>query len=357
MIKKIVKTGLIIFFLILCLPQKKSLNFSFRKTGQIVNIEPKNKAYFTDETKYLKTFYLLGKGFPYYQAHYQAMKQMAGEEAEVWTKDAWGWRLPTVFYFWKFFTNQGEGIFNLFLFMSFLTFINAFLIAKKFVSPKLALLASFILIPYFFNALKSTSFLFITWWALFFFILGLTCFFYQKLAWSTLFFTLSIITREHFIIPFIFMFLISYFFKKKKYPFLIPIIIFFLVAKFHSFQVEKIVNLSHSLGLQQRLGGFSKKLLLATLSFSTNLYFSIDWRPALIWLSFALVGLISLTLKSKDKYLPLIALASFSPLIIILPFMCNSTWQDYWGVFYVPTGAIFSLTIFRLFKEKVNEKK
>lgn len=351
MIKKIAKLFLVCLFLGFSFFKTNQLIPQIKNTYQRVKGEPKDKTYFTDEMKYLKNYYLMKKGAGYYQSHYQASKNLGGEKDRIWKRDFWGWRLPFVFYFWKLFTKSGGGILNLFILLSSLSLTSSYFIAKKFIRTKLAPLAPLMLFPYFLNAIKSTSFLFITWWGLFFFIFGLLFFYYHQLALATLFFTFAVISREHFIIPLIFMLFFSIIYKKQKLVFLIPIISFFLMIFVHAYNVSSLISLETSLGISKRFASINKNLLLATLAFSTNSYLLVNLRPSLIWLIFSLMGLGYLFYLSKSKYFSLISLSSFLPLFLSLTFIGKSVWQDYWGAMYVPLMAIFSLTIFKILND------
>lgn len=260
MIKKLAKFLLILLFLGFGLFKTNNFLFKIKDVRQSIKKEPADKSYIADELDYLKTFYLLKKGSGYYQARYEAQKNIAGKEEErVWTKDIWGWRLPFVFYFWKLFAKNGLGIFNLFIILSACFFLSSYLIVKKFVKNNFALLSTVILLPYFLNAIKSTSFLFIAWWGMFFFAFGLMFFYYNHLFLSSFFFILAVISREHFIIPLASMFVLSVIFKKSKLVFLIPIIAFFLMILLHVHNVSSFVPLKTPLGISQRFTFLNKK--------------------------------------------------------------------------------------------------
>lgn len=348
-----------IVFLLICL----FLALGFFKTDQLitqannivdlVNQEPVNKTYISDELDHLKTFYLMKTGLGYYQARYLSQKNTAGDEAErIWKKDLWGWRLPLVFYFWKIIANNGAGIFLGFIILSITSLICSYFIALKFVNRRLAILVPVILFPYFINAIRTTSFLFIEWWALFFFIFGLSFFYYQRFNIATVFFSMAVLSREHYIIPFILMLLLSIYYKKTKKQFIIPIILFVLMLVIHFHQVSSLVTLGKSSTDFRRLSIGGKNLILATLAFSTNSYILVDYRPVLIWLILALIGIGLLHIQSKKNYYLHIALASFFPLFLCFNFMGNSIWEAYWGILYAPITGIFSITIFKALNVK-----
>jgi hypothetical protein len=350
MIKKIIKFFIAALFLTFCLfktNQIREIVGIFQSLKKEINLT----THTNDERTYLKIFYLMKKGLNYYQANYLAFQANLETEATVWTKDVWGWRLPFVFYFWKTLAKNGGEIMLLFCLFSLIFLFCAYLLAKKFVPKKLALFAPGILFPYFLNALISGSFLFISWWALFFFTFGLTFFFYRRHRWATIFFTLAVISRELFLIPLGSMFLIALIYKKNKSVFSLPLIIFLFVIAFHYHQVSQFVSLENPWGIQKRFMLFNKGLLLSSLAFSTNNYLFVSLRPSLIWIIFSLLGLGYLVFKTNRQNNALIALSSFLPFFLSLPFIGQTVWQDYWGIIYVPLAGIFSLSVFTLFKQ------
>jgi len=358
MIKKIIKLFLILLFLGLSILNPKEILPSIKKIYQDVKNEPQNKSYISDEKTYLKIFYLMEKNWPYYEANYYAFKNNVGlEGGKVWYKDVWGWRWPFVFHFWRVFCKNGGQIMILFIIFSLFSLFNSYSIAKKFISSNLAFLAPLMLFPYFLNAIRSTSFLFISWWGFFFFLAGLRFFYYNRSSLSTIFFTFAIISKEHFIIPILTMFVLALILKKNKAVFLIPLIFFLGFFFFHIQQVSAIVALKKPLGISQRTSIFNKELLLSSLSFSTNSYLLVSLRPALIWIILSFIGLFHLLLEKKEKYPVLIGIASFFPIFASIPFIGQSVWQDYWGIMYVPLTAIFSLSILSLFKKTSPNKR
>lgn len=351
MLKNVIRLLLLILFLGFSFFNTKGLLTDIRNTSNIVSVEPKNKSFFTDEMEFLKKYYLMKNGVGYYQASLEAEKNNAAEEGvdKTWKQDFWGHRLPFIFYFWKLFTKNGAGIIDLFIIMSFLLLLSSYLITKKFVNRNLALLSPLILVPYLLNALRSTSFLFVEWWAMFFFVYGLASFYYRRFYLATLFFSLTVLTREHFIIPLSVMLIISILFNKpKKSVFSIPLLVFFIQIIIHAKIICSLININNSIGIIERLSFINKNKVLTTLAFSTNSYLLVDIRPSLIWLSCSLLGLSYLLIKAKNNYYTLIALATFLPLFISFFFMGNSIWEDYWGAMYVPVTAIFSPLIFRI---------
>jgi len=118
----------------------------------------------------------------------------------------------------------------------------------------------------------------------------------------------------------------------------------------HHYKVTSLVSLENPAGLKTRLPVFNKQVLLSTISFSTNSYLFLNFRPSLLWIIFALLGLLILVKHKKNKYPVLIALFSFLPTLLIIGFIGQTPNQDYWGPIYIPLTAMFSTTILNIFK-------
>src|SRR3989338_7945708 len=74
--------------------------------------EPRLGTYRSDEMIFLKTYYLVEKGWNYYPAFSWAIE---GDVRKiVLTSDIFQWRLPTLFYLWKVLANNGWQILWLF---------------------------------------------------------------------------------------------------------------------------------------------------------------------------------------------------------------------------------------------------
>lgn len=346
MIKKIIKYSLISLFLSLTLFKYTSILSNIKDVFYQLKTEPLDESYISDEMKYLKNYYLMKKGIDYYQAHYLSQIKLAGNDNTVWQQDIWGWRLPFIFYFWKYLTRTGSDILLLFIFLALITLTTSYFISIKFIKSKISLLTPLIILPYFLSAIQSTSFLFITWWSMFFYIIGVAFLFYQKHFLSAIFLSIAILTREFYLIPILIMLLISVFYHKNIKIFLLPLLLFFLMMIFHIYKVNQFTHINNSFGAY-RLSRPNKTLVLSTLAFSTNSYFFVNYRPTLLFLAISVISLILLIIKSKDKYIYLLAISSFFPIFLSF-FMINiGKWEDYWGATYVPLGIIYSVSIFK----------
>lgn len=332
------------------------------KLDMSVNSEPVDEGYVSDEKDFLKTFYIMKSGENYYQSFGSALINDAR-----FTKipfDLYSWRLPTAFYIWKFLAEDGRGIINLFIIFSAISLLAAFFITKKFVDSAFAVFSPMALVPYFLNAISGTSFLFIEWWALFPFLLGLVLVFYKRMPIGIGFLILSFFIRELLVIPVLAILLVFFFKSKKLAPFLIILGGFLIFMIVHKFLIE--VNYKNVVSYSVReIHMFDKGFLLHILAFSTQFY-TLAWlRIGTLFTILAAVGFLvtsALFWDKKDKSLLMIAAASFMPLFLISPFISTSAdgfYSDYWAIIIMPVLIIFSPLIFNvipLLKTRLNFK-
>ena len=332
------------------------------KLDSSVTSEPIDKGYVSDEKDFLKTFYIMKKEENYYKSFGLALRNDA-RFTKIPT-DLYSWRLPTVFYIWRFLATNGQGIINLFIILSSISLLAAFLITKNLVKEEFAVFSLLALIPYFLNAVSNTSFLFIEWWSLFLFLLALAFIFNKKTSIGIFFLVLSSLTRELLIIPAIAISIILSFRHKKITPLLIVVFAFLIFMFMHFFLIEKNYNnvISYS---SRKIHPFDKDFLLHILAFSTQFYRLAWLRIGTLFTTLTLIGfLITLPLyKNKDNMnLLLIAISSSLPLFLISLFISTSDssgfYSDYWAIIIIPVFIIFSPLIFNVipFLKKVNLK-
>ncbi len=249
--------------------------------------------------------------------------------------DAWGWRLPTIFYFWSFLPND---------FLVWLTFVILALLALfsafKMNFPgtgNLAILAPMILAPYFFFGATSEWFLVTEWWGLFFFIVGLL--FWQikksKIAW--ILFLISVITRELFIVPILAYFLITVIFERKKAVFfgsLIIIFALFLLA--HFLNLSDVVNLNLASVTAKRLWGGGWQQIQQTLAFGSANFLFINFRVFALYALLVLIGFGLIFWRINFKILKDLTFVSFASFFILYLVFGTPRWHEYWGITYIP---------------------
>jgi len=302
--------------------------------------EPANKNYRSDEMIFLKTFYLMKKNKSYYEAFKQANEEdLRGKSMG---KDVFTWRWPTIFYLWKFTANNGQHILRNFYLLALFSLIAVFLILRKFVNFKLAILGVFLLIPYFADTfIYQTSFLFTEWWAWFFFIIGLAFWLYQKIIPTWIFFFLAVATRELMIIPILFFLIYSFYLKIHRFFFFSIIFLFIFFLLFHQSEIYlPLANAEDNFNILAALSRFHLPNKLTTqriLAFSMRQYPLIKYKSHYFIIFLGILSLIiNLIKKKKAKDIYYIFLAGWS-LFLILPFITSSQHNDYWGILFMPT--------------------
>lgn len=300
----------------------------------------------SDEQDFLKTFYLMKKGLGYYNSYASALVNCGGFQQAP--KDSASWRFPTSFYLWKLLAQNGKQIRIIFLIFSLITMLSSYLLMKKVTNYKIALLSPYLLIPYFLEAISGHSFIFMEWWGLFFFIVGLTALYYEKRGSSLGFLILSVFCRELFIVPVILILLIDCIHRRNiRYLslFLVSVAMFWIL---HQINIARTVG---ELSFQSRIHSFDKISLMSTLAFSTKTFKFVFLRIGTLFPIIAVIGLIRFysLVKNTNKKFAYFALASFFILILLAPFIVtratyNGVFQygDYWGITFVPVAIIFA---------------
>lgn len=308
----------------------------------------------SDTQDFLKTFYIMKQGTDYYHAFSSALVNCGGFQQAP--KDSTSWRLPTSFYLWKLFSQNGQQIRMTFYMFSLMAMLCSYLLMKKVTNYKIALLAPYLIIPYFIFTMSGDSFMFTEWWGLFFLIFGLTAIFYEKRNLSLGLLIISVLCRELFIVPALAILIVD-FLKHRK---ILHLIIFLsIVAFFWTFHLKNISNTIGQVNFspQSRIHNFDKTALLSALAFSTKTYKFVFLRIGTLLPAITIIGLIRFFFlaKNEDKKYAYFGLSSFFVLILLAPFIVTRAmyegvfqYADYWGIIFVPMAIIFSpLILFR----------
>lgn len=266
------------------------------------------------------------------------------------------WRWPTIFYIWKIFTNSIEGIWTLFWILAGITLFCSYLIASISKINILMRLLSPILLAIYLSAVIEFQiyFLFISWWAIFFFVIGLTFFLYDynKTAWS--FWLLSLCTRELVIIPITFIAIISYIKRKSVKPFIILILVFVLFAYFHFSNTSEMLidpnntNISKNY-LLSRIHFFDIDIWNEMVKFSTINFPFYKYKSYFWILLISLFGLIRLFLnRNYQSSIWYVFLPAWGTMLI-LPIINSNKFTNYYGILFIPLILIsVSLAFFKL---------
>lgn len=320
-----------------------ALNQFTKNSQALISTKPDIYSYRSDEFIFLRTYYLMREGTDYYTAFRDAVHHDA--RGMQLTSEMFSWRLPTIFFLWQFFASNGYIIGLFFVLFTSTALLAVERLNAKFLPPPFSLVGPIILVPYFLDSLAyKTSFLFTEWWGWFFFIFGLTFFIYsrKKIAWLCL--TLSVLTRELFIIPIVLMFLFALF-QKRHRGFFLSILTVFLAAYFVHYTQIQAQNVPAFPGsIFSRVRGIDKQILQSMSAFSMRQYPLLQFKLPIIFMAITLFALSYRLVKNVHKTAELCVsfflLASVS-FIFILPLM-GSGFHDYWGIVFMPTVIALS---------------
>lgn len=323
-------------------------------SADLVYPVPQPNQYRSDEFVFLRTFYLIRDGKNYYQAFNDAVKNDV--RGGYLTKDVFAWREPTIFYFWGIFARSGIDIAIFFIVLSMATLVSFGLILNRFLPSVVAIVSPVILVPYFWDPfVYQTGFLFTEWWGLFFFIFGLTAFFYRQKKLSFLFFSLSVMTRELFLFPLIFMLAISLFLKKNRLLFGAVLGTCGLFFAMHYFIVQSQPVFGVTRNPFSRLHFFSFSQFQREVAFSMRQYPLLQFRLPFVFVFLTFFSTLYLIFKSFYLRLNLenwLYIAASLSLTGILPFS-GVIFNDYWGIVFMPLVIGFSPLSFLVFRDIV----
>ncbi|MEX2028649.1 MAG: hypothetical protein WD988_04095 [Candidatus Curtissbacteria bacterium] len=310
--------------------------------------EPVAGAYRSDEKIFLKTFYLVKSGNNYYDSFQNAS---ANDFANIKLgPDVFTWRFPTVFYFWQFAQN-GNQVLILYWVLAGLFLVSIYKIASKLHSTTAGLLSVLLTLPYFAGNLSyKTSFLFVEWWALFFFSFGLAFFVHKKFIPAWILFLTAVATRELMIIPVIAFLILSIWLKKNKIFFATLILSSLIVFTAHAnFVFSRFPDTYQTPNIISRLHTPDKQSFLTMISFSMQNYPLTKYRINLFLIALAFISLI-VNVKRKGNREKLYFLLVPWSMLITFPFITTTFYNDYWGIIFMP--LLISTIPFLLSKQK-----
>lgn len=345
------KRNLLIFFLLgLILLNYLIVGVYYNEIINNVSQEPPDEQYRFDPIIFLKAFYLMERGLPYYKAYGEAYKKDAAHDS--YPQYTQTYRFPTVFYLWKTFCPPDGRYLNfLFTFFVLSSLICAFLIAWKFTPTPWALLAPVLLTPYFLYGNLTMWFLATEYWALFFGIIAVCLFVYDFHRLSVVAALLCSLTRELGIFLLFAGLFASWLSKKKKESVIWVIAIIILIAAYflHLNAAKPFTSgkPAQSFFAWQlfRLDAFKA---IAEFGFVAVPYNKI-WAFPLILLS--ILGLSLYTFKEKRPY--------FLSLILIPTFTFFAMGRDpgagYWNAVWMPLVITTVPFFFASFEEKLRK--
>ena len=306
--------------------------------------------YNNDPSVFLRTYQLMEHDIGYYESFKTAM--LGRFDNQIFPQDIWGWRLPTLFLIWKLIPGKyGLSIYILFVTLASLILLTAFNIGKKYLGFPLGLLSSYLIFPYLHYGARDQMFLETEWWSVFLFIFGLYFLLENKNIWAMLFFTLTVLIRELYVLPLGLMMVYSLFRERKLLPiFVIPLFSFSILFIYHAYRVNYYIPSRETI-IALRTVSDGLLFVQQTLSFASWEYLLFDVRPFSVLLLTATIGCLFL-IKTKYKLDGKILLIAYLPFPIAFLRFGTLPYNDYWGILYVPLTIISAPMILGFIKRK-----
>jgi len=344
--RELLLAAFVLFLVILGLPRFDRFTtniFLARTLLENISHEPVLGTYTTDMQDYLRTYYEVRKGQPYYLSF--AQSSIGNADRGKLPGEIWGWKLPVIFYVWSFLPGpDGVSIYFWFLLLVLAVLYASYKLAYKFVG-KFAILSPYMLASYFVLPLTDHTLFQVEWWALCFFILGLTSLIYRKKMLALIFFFLCIFTRELFLFHLLMLALVYCSFRRFRdlWIFVLPAVslaVFYIFVHLPNvYGFESFGSINNWWRTNWYRGWY---LVRPTLSYASWNYFVYNLHPLRIFFALSSAGLLAKLCLTKNRQVALLALVSFLPFFVFIFFGGIQTkWQDYWGIYYIPLSIIF----------------
>lgn len=299
---------------------------------------PQPERYAHDTKVYVRAYYLMNQGIPYHQAIANSYDQDTRTKGNP--PDVWGFRLPTVFYFWHFFSfGQPIGIYLLFIITALTIMFISYKTAAVLVPPQYALLAPTLIIPYLIMGSTTPEFVQMEWWGIIPLILCLWGILTKKSPYIILGAAGAVLCRETYVLPIVGFFLSSLISKDIKTikGICIAGLIVFLLYILHFQAVSQIMPLTPAQIFTGRQHAVTFEFVRQVLAYATQRYLAAPYKIfslfVLLSSAFALKAFIRRT-NQWPIYLVLLLPVCISLLAFIKIGLC--CWSDYWGVMIGP---------------------
>ena len=287
-----------------------------------------------------KTYLLLEADFNYYDAYRTA--QLGRFDQPLVPGDIWGWRLPTLFFLWQMLPGtSGISIYILYLTLASSVLYVAYLIGVRYLGPNLGILSPYLLFPYLYFGARDQIILATEWWSMFLFIIGLFFLISRRYFWAIIFLSLTVLVREVYVLPLVLMSVYALFRRRRMLAvFAIPMIAFSVLYLFHIIWTSHYIDAWGTLTAARVLesGWF---FVQQTLAFASWEYLFVNFRPFLIFLGLATLGLACLFIRKRGEEAIIWAAAALSFPLAFLRFG-TVPYNDYWGIIYVPQVLILT---------------
>ncbi|MGH8102883.1 MAG: hypothetical protein ACREIW_16420 [Chthoniobacterales bacterium] len=294
--------------------------------------EPSWKGYAFDGDLYLRVFYRMKSGVDYYAALADAF---LGHAHKIQAPTSvLGWRLPTLFLFWKIFFPSGAALAKGFLILGVLSGIMAFLAARALSTASLAIPVAALVCGYLFYGAVTAWLPMMEYWAVPMSLTALFLFATGRTASAALPALLAPLIRE----VYIFLLLgglIAAFALRERRPILAWIsagLGFAVVWFIHYVHVKSMIGLASTSADWLQGGGW--RLALGCITFSTAALFNSLFTAV----AFAAMGIAGLALI-RSRATRIFALVSTLPLLLVTPFFGNQ-WNSYWGISIMPLAFV-----------------
>lgn len=301
-----------------------------------------------DRDYFLRVFYEMHDGVPYYEAYIKVYRADPLGEFRL-PNGVPGYRLPTLFYLWLLLPADGAAIPWLFLIFATLAVGSAFAIGALLGPPRLAVLGALMVATAYLSIATSSFVVFVDGWAMSLTLAGLALFIASvrtasaKLLWAAmLVMLLAAVFREILIYPMLLAAGSAMLLPKDKrleqlWPWLTGIGIFSAIYAAHALAIDGRIDKAGSVGFWMN-GGVAH--LVSTLRFFEQLLGGAPWFVPLL-VAAGLAGAMAVERNQRRLGVFLVATIA-SPLITFL--VLGSGGRDlitgavggYWGMLVVP---------------------
>lgn len=301
-----------------------------------------------DRDYFLRVFYDMQDGTPYYEAYIKVYRADPLGEFRL-PNGVPGYRLPTLFYLWLLLPADGAAIPWAFLGFATLAVCSAFAIGAQLGPPRVAVLGALMVATAYLSIATSSFVVFVDGWAMAITLAGLALFIASvrtasaKLLWAAMFvMLLAAVFREILIYPMLLAAASVAMLPKGQrlkqlWPWLAGFGIFGVIYAAHALAVGGRVDQAGTVGFWMH-GGFAH--LAATLRFFEQLYAGAPWFVPLLVLA-GLAGAVAMVSSQRRLGMFLLAVIAV-PLVAFLFFggagrdLITGSVAGYWGMLVVP---------------------
>jgi hypothetical protein len=289
----------------------------------------------------LKTFYNLERGMGYYEAFGEAFKERMNEP--TYPGILLQWRLPTAYLLWSaILPPSGYWIYLLYLFLSSITLIASWLIARTAVDDVSAAVAPLLLGPYFLYGALFLWFTYVEFWGIFALFWGVLLYLRKREPAAAPLFALALCVREIFVLACLVPGVISLFTRKLRsvLPWLLVPVPFFVLYLFHYLSARCYLTAAPSDIRDWLQAGWGFFTLTAAFGFT----FYADWT--LLYRVILYLGIVGAAMYPEGR-----ARAFLLGLILLPPtvfLFIGHFWDFYWGIAYMPFAITCVPLVLRL---------